>query len=113
MREDSRRRAHHHPNYSIKIRLARDPPQADTNGSIFRYIMVREQGRWRDRPIHPGLFQAAAGRSAFRNAGTGGAHSMPYPSYLNIDEYSAIRQNGCVPLAWLAALRDAQPLDTE
>ncbi|HET7075819.1 MAG TPA: hypothetical protein VFM49_00065 [Chloroflexia bacterium] len=38
---------------------------------------------------------------------------MPYPSYLNIDEYSAIRQNGCIPLAWLAALRDAQPVDTE
>ncbi len=36
---------------------------------------------------------------------------MPYPAHLRIDEYSAIRQNGCIPLAWLAVLRDAQPLD--
>ncbi|MGI8588741.1 MAG: hypothetical protein ACR2M0_13795 [Chloroflexia bacterium] len=36
---------------------------------------------------------------------------MPYPSDLKIDEYSAIRQNGCVPLAWLAMLRDAGEID--
>lgn len=35
---------------------------------------------------------------------------MPYPSYLTIDEYSSIRQNGCLPLAWLAMLRGAEPL---
>jgi hypothetical protein len=35
---------------------------------------------------------------------------MPYPAYLSIDDYSDLWQNGCVPLAWLALLRDAEPL---
>ncbi|HUS17361.1 MAG TPA: hypothetical protein VM536_20385 [Chloroflexia bacterium] len=37
---------------------------------------------------------------------------MPYPAYLRIDEHSQIRQNGCIPLAWLGLLRDAGELDT-
>jgi hypothetical protein len=36
---------------------------------------------------------------------------MPYPAYLRIDEYSTLWQNGCVPLAWLAMLRDAGSID--
>jgi len=35
---------------------------------------------------------------------------MPYPAYLQIGEYSLLRQNGCLPLAWLALLRDARPV---
>jgi len=37
---------------------------------------------------------------------------MPYPAYLTIGEYSELEQNGCIPLAWLALLRDAGALDT-
>ena len=36
---------------------------------------------------------------------------MPYPAYLKIAEHSTIWQNGCLPLAWLALLRDAGPLE--
>ena len=36
---------------------------------------------------------------------------MPYPAYLRIDEYSTLWQNGCVPIAWLAMLRDAGSMD--
>src|SRR5689334_12762023 len=35
---------------------------------------------------------------------------MPYPTYLTIDDHRPIWQNGCLPLAWLALLRDAEPL---
>ena len=38
---------------------------------------------------------------------------MPYPAYLRIDEYSVIWQNGCIPLTWVALLRDAQPLESD
>lgn len=37
---------------------------------------------------------------------------MPYPAILTIGEYSELRQNGCIPLAWLAMLRDAGEIET-